>query len=327
MASGTVVPVKNKADFKKTVRIASVGFGNMASALCESFRDSGARVVVGARDRRSARAKAAKRKGFAVDGIDGAVRESDFVLLAIPDPGIAGFWKENAGTDFRGKCVVLCHGISYLYGRENFPAGCDIVMVSPNAIAGKFRENFVSGKKNYAIATVIRDVSGKSAAALKTLCALLGLKGKGVIGAPLREEVFSDLFAEQTLLVGGIVALLTSSFEVMAGKGISEKTAYVSTFHEIRYIVDTICDSGLERFLDKISPTALYGSVMALWRSGAQKEFKRLFGRIFDGIENGSFFRDFTAAMGDPAGKAELDGYVDEIKRSGLCRLYEKYGR
>jgi len=200
-------------------------------------------------------------------------------------------------------------------------------MISPNAIANKFRENFLGGRKNFAIGTVLNDNSGHSEKILKKLCGLLAIRGDRLISAPLREEVISDLFAEQTLLVGGIIAMMTTSFEVMVDKGISEKTAYVSTFHEIRYIVDTICDSGLRNFLSKISDTALYGSIMALWHSGVRSKFKSTFERIFAGIENGKFFKEIDASMKDAKKKAELDKFIEEIKSSGICRLYDKYGR
>ena len=308
--------------------VASIGFGSMAGAICNNLRDSGVKIVVGARNARSASVKKAVSENFEVTTIGRALKSCDYALIAIPDLQIRDFFEKTGRELFRGKCIILCHGLSFFYHPVSFPEGCDIILISPNAIANKLRENYVSGLGDYALCAVLRDESKKAAKKLKYICGGLRISKSRIIQARLKDEVFSDLFAEQSLLVGGILALTLSSFETMCEAGLSEEAAYLSTFHEIKYIVETMNELGIKDFIAKISDVARVGSIKAFFESGLKDKIKQEFKKIYGDIESHKFYNNFI----NPAAESGNDGsqyqkQLSGILNSKLCEAHERFKR
>lgn len=306
--------------------VASIGFGSMAEAMCGNLRDSGVPVIVGARNPRSASMAKARAENFEVRSIGRAVNSCEYALLAIPDLEIRNFFAGIEPGVFRGKCIILCHGLSFFYHPLSFPDDCDVILVSPNAIATKLRENYLSGLGDYALCAVLRDRSKKAARKLKYICDALRIEKNRAIHSKLKDEVFSDLFAEQSLLVGGILALTLSSFETMCEAGLSEEAAYLSTFHEIRYIVETMNEIGIREFMAKISEVARVGSIKAFFESGLKDRIKQEFKKIYGNIESHRFYNDF---INPPAGDDETATakHLQAILNSKLCEAYERFKR
>ncbi|HOD41838.1 MAG TPA: NAD(P)-binding domain-containing protein [Candidatus Wallbacteria bacterium] len=314
------VEIKKPERAVKKFSVASIGFGSMAGAICNNLRDSNITIRVGARNAGSASIKKAVSEGFEIHSIKKAVKISDCVLLAIPDLQIRNFFDENAHEMFEGKCLVLCHGLSFFYHPLSFPKNCDIILISPNAIANKLRENYVHKKGDYALCAVLRDHSKKASKMLKLICGALGIPANKTIISRLKDEVFSDLFAEQSLLVGGILAIILSSFETMCEAGLSEEAAYLSTFHEIKYIVESISELGIKGFLSKVSDVARVGSIEAFFESGLKDRMKEEFKKIYANIESHKFYNDFIrSSKGGKAGNGLYHKQLSGILNSRLC--------
>ncbi len=320
--------LKNPEREVKNFSVASIGFGSMAGAICNNLRDSDISICVGARNAGSASIKKAVAEGFDTYSIKKAVKMSDFVLLAIPDLQIRKFFDDNAHEMFEGKCIILCHGLSFFYHPLSFPKNCDIILISPNAIANKLRENYVQKKSDYALCAVLRDRSKKASKMLKYICAGLGIPAHKTIISRLKDEVFSDLFAEQSLLVGGILAIILSSFETMCEAGLSEEAAYLSTFHEIKYIVESISELGIKDFLAKVSDVARVGSIEAFFESGLKDRIKEEFKKIYANIESHKFYNGFiTSSKDGKAGGGLYQKQLSGILNSRLCDTYERFKR
>ncbi|EKD69325.1 MAG: hypothetical protein ACD_47C00168G0003 [uncultured bacterium] len=318
------VPKKNS----KQPLIASIGFGSMAGAICSNLRDSGIKVVIGSRNARSASAKKAFSENFDVTTISRAVKACDYALIAIPDLQIRDFFKKNGLDIFNGKCIILCHGLSFFYHPLSFPDDCDIILISPNAIANKLRENYASGIGDYALCAVLRDKSKKASKKLKYICDGLKISKNRLIQSKLKDEVFSDLFAEQSLLVGGILALTLSSFETMCEAGLSEEAAYLSTFHEIKYIVEAMNELGIKDFIAKISDVARIGSIRAFFESGLKDRIKHEFKRIYGDIESHRFYNNFINPSPEGVGgESQYQKQLNGILNSKLCEAYERFKR
>jgi ketol-acid reductoisomerase len=319
----------------KPYRVASIGFGSMAEAMCRNLRDSEVEIIVGAREAGSHSAKKAAAENFDVRPMADAIKMCDCVLLAIPDLQIRCFFNNIDQKIFLNKCIILCHGLSFFYHPLCFPAGCDIILISPNAIANKLRENYISGAGDYALCSVLRDESKKAAKKLKFICDGLKIDKDKIIQSKLKDEVFSDLFAEQSLLVGGILAIMLSSFETMSEAGISDEASYLSTFHEIKYIVESISELGIREFMNKISEVARVGSVDAFFVSGLKEKMKNEFKKIYGNIETHKFYNkfinpsDFSGNAFERTGRKskEYQKELDLILNSKLCSIYEKFKR
>jgi len=319
----------------KSYRVASIGFGSMAEAICRNLRDSGIEIVIGARKAESYSAKKAAAENFDVRRMADAIKMCDCVLLAIPDLQIQKFFKDIKPKIFLNKCIILCHGLSFFYHPLSFPDGCDIILISPNAIANKLRQNYIDGRGDYALCAILKDESKKAAQKLKFICDGLKIDKNKIIRTKLKDEVFSDLFAEQSLLVGGILAIILSCFETMIEAGISEEASYLSTFHEIKYIVESISELGIREFMYKISDIARIGSVEAFFTSGLKEKIKKEFKKIYCNIETHKFYNNFINPPDAPENALERTGgesadyqrELGQILNSKLCDIYEKFKR
>src|SRR5690606_14184305 len=83
----------------------------------------------------------------------------------------------------------------------------------------------------------------------------------GVIKTTFAEETETDLFGEQTVLCGGVSALIQSGFEVLTEAGYAPEIAYFEVLHELKLIVDLIYEGGIAGQRYSVSDTAEYGDL------------------------------------------------------------------
>ena len=81
----------------------------------------------------------------------------------------------------------------------------------------------------------------------------------GVIETTFKEETETDLFGEQTVLCGGVTALVRSAFETLVKAGYQPEIAYFECMHELKLIVDLMYEGGLSYMWYSVSDTAEYG--------------------------------------------------------------------
>ncbi len=112
--------------------LAVVGFGHQGEAQALNLRDSGHRVVVGARARRAAEGRA-RAHGFETLAIEAAAARADVIAVLLPDEAVPALWPSLAPAIRAGQTLVFAHGFNLLYGAAAFPSGCDVVLVAPTA--------------------------------------------------------------------------------------------------------------------------------------------------------------------------------------------------
>src|SRR5436189_39723 len=84
-------------------------------------------------------------------------------------------------------------------------------------------------------------------------------EARAVYEAPFREETETDLFGEQTVLCGGVTALIQAGFETLTAAGYAPEIAYFECMHELKLIVDLMYRGGMKFMRYSISDTAEYG--------------------------------------------------------------------
>ena len=127
----------------------------------------------------------------------------------------------------------------------------------------------------------------------------------GVIETNFREETETDLFGEQSVLCGGLTALIQAGYETLVEAGYAPEMAYFECCHEMKLIVDLIYEGGISEMRYSISNTAEYGDLTRgpIIIDAATKE--RMKGILKD-IQSGAFAREWMeeAASGSPRFKA-----------------------
>ena len=82
-----------------------------------------------------------------------------------------------------------------------------------------------------------------------------------MIETTFKEETETDLFGEQSVLCGGLTALIQAGFETLVEAGYAPEMAYFECLHEMKLIVDLLYEGGITNMRYSISNTAEYGDL------------------------------------------------------------------
>jgi ketol-acid reductoisomerase len=132
-------------------------------------------------------------------------------------------------------------------------------MIAPKAPGHIMRDLFVQGPGVPGLLAVQQDVSGKAREIALAYGKGVGCTRAGVIETTFKEETETDLFGEQTVLCGGVSALIKAAFETLVKAGYQPEVAYFECMHELKLIVDLFYQGGLAYMRYSVSDTAEYG--------------------------------------------------------------------
>ena len=154
------------------------------------------------------------------------------------------------------------------------------------------RQLFTEGIGTPAIIAIHQDASGKARDIALAYAKGIGCSRAGVIETTFTEETETDLFGEQTVLCGGVSALVKAGFETLVNAGYQPEIAYFECFHELKLIVDLMYQGGLKYMRYSVSDTAEYGDYTRGPRviDDLTKDEMR---QILAEIQDGSFAREW----------------------------------
>ena len=112
-----------------------------------------------------------------------------------------------------------------------------------------------------ALLAIHQDATGKAKQLALSYGKAIGATRAGVIETTFAEETETDLFGEQTVLCGGVSALLKAGFETLVEAGYQPEIAYFECLHELKLIVDLIYRGGLNYMRYSVSDTARMATI------------------------------------------------------------------
>jgi len=176
------------------------------------------------------------------------------------------------------------------------------VLVSPTGPGPAFRDVVAGGGQLPAYIAVHRDGTGRANIRARAYAAAVGCAP--LLETSVREETEVDLFGEQTVLCGGLQALVRAAFETLVEQGYSPQIAYMECVHQVKYLGDLLHARGPAGFRQAISGTARYGDITRGPRVvGA--EARAQMAAILKEIRSGEFAREWMAEVAD--GRPTLD--------------------
>ena len=276
----------------KSKKVAVIGYGSQGHAHSNNLNDSGVEVCVGLRRDSSSAAKA-QGAGLTVNGIEEAVGWADVVMILAPDEHQAALYRAHVAPHIRdGAALAFAHGFNIHFRQIEPRADLDVIMIAPKGPGHLVRSTYVEGGGVPTLIAVHQDASGRARdIALSYACANGGGRA-GVIETNFREETETDLFGEQTVLCGGITALIQAGFETLVEAGYAPEMAYFECLHETKLIVDLIYEGGIANMRYSISNTAEYGDFTRGPRV-IGPESKKVMKEILHEIQQGDFAREF----------------------------------
>jgi ketol-acid reductoisomerase len=240
-------------------KIAIIGYGSQGHAHALNLKDSGLDVVVGLYKGSKSWPKAEK-DGLRVATVAEAAQMADIVMVLLPDQIHRQTFEESIrGAMTKGKTLMMAHGFSIHFNQVVPPADVDVSMIAPKAPGHIMRDLFVQGPGVPGLLAVQQDVSGKARDTALAYGKGVGCTRAGVIETTFKEETETDLFGEQTVLCGGVSALIKAAFETLVKAGYQPEVAYFECMHELKLIVDLFYQGGLAYMRYSVSDTAEFG--------------------------------------------------------------------
>ncbi len=243
--------------------VAVLGFGSQGHAHALSLRDSGVDVRVGLPEGSKSRAKA-EAQGLRVLPPDEACEEADLIMVLTPDPVQRKVYAAAIEPNLvPGDALFFSHGFNIRYGYIKPPEGVDVALVAPKGPGHLVRREYSEGRGVPVLVAVEQDASGKAwDLALSYAKGIGGLRAGG-IKTTFTEETETDLFGEQSVLCGGVTALVTAGFETLTKAGYQPEVAYFECLHELKLIVDLMYEGGIAKMRWSVSDTAEYGDYVS----------------------------------------------------------------
>jgi ketol-acid reductoisomerase len=272
--------------------VAVIGYGSQGHAHSQCLQASGVNVVVGLRKDSPSWAKA-EASGLRVMATHEAAREGDIVMLTLPDETAAQIYHEDIFPNLQpGNYLAVAHGFNIHFGAIQPADDINVFMVAPKGPGHTVRANYEQGRGVPSLVAVAADPSGDTLQIALAYAKGLGAGRAGIIETTFREETETDLFGEQTVLCGGLTALMAAGYETLIEAGYAPEMAYFETIHEVKLIVDLIYEGGVANMRYSVSNTAEYGDLTRGPRiidAGVKKRMKEVLGEI----QSGKFARDF----------------------------------
>jgi ketol-acid reductoisomerase len=289
-----VIYYDGDADLKHLAgkRVAVIGYGSQGHAQAQNLRDSGVEVVVGQRPG-SANYELACEHGFKPVSAAEAAAAGDLVNILLPDEVQADVYEREIKPGLKPGNILMCsHGFNVHFGQVSPPKGVHTLLVAPKGPGHLVRSEFVKGGGVPCLIAVDDDApEAVLQAGLAYAKGIGGTRG-GVIRTTFREETETDLFGEQTVLCGGVSALVKAAYETLVEAGYQPELAYFECMHELKLIVDLFYQGGLNYMRYSVSNTAEFGDYTRGPRI-VTDETKAEMKRILREIQTGQFAREW----------------------------------
>jgi ketol-acid reductoisomerase len=297
-----------------------IGFGSQGHAHALNLKDSGVDVIIGLHQG-SKSIPVAKEHGFEVFSVAEAAQKADIIFFATPDLKIASIYEKEVAPHLgRGKTLLFSHGFAIHFQTVKPPPEVDVIMVAPKGPGHIVRRQYLEGKGVPSLIAVYQNPSKHAKKVALGWAKGIGATRAGVLETTFREETETDLFGEQTVLCGGLTALVQNGFETLVEAGYQPEMAYFECLHELKLIVDLMYESGIAGMRFSISDTAKWGDV-SVGPTIIDGSVKKKMQRALKEIQSGKFAKGWIGEYekGLPSYKQLLkDGQKHPIEKVGL---------
>lgn len=288
-------------------RVAIIGYGSQGHAHAQNLRDSKINVVVGLRENSNSWLKA-NEAGFDVKTVSDASKWGNIIMILAPDTSQPDIYNNNIANNLDpGDAIAFSHGFNIHYRQIVPPSNVNVFMVAPKAPGHTVRGQFEQGSGVPGLVAVHQDPTGGTKDLALAYAGAIGCARAGIIETSFKDETETDLFGEQSVLCGGLTALIQAGFETLIEAGYPPEMAYFECCHEVKLIVDLIYEGGISNMRYSISDTAKYGDITRgpkIINESVKKEMKK----VIEDIQSGVFAREWILEnkAGRPVYKALL---------------------
>ncbi len=303
----------------KNKQVVILGYGSQGHAHANDLRDSGINVAVGLAKGSKTTPKAEKA-GFKVMETREAVKHGDVIMVLLPDEVQGGVYEKEIRPGLEdGNYLAFAHGFNIHFKRIVPPPGVNVFMVAPKGPGHLVRSEFERGRGVPSLLAVHQDPSGDSRQVGLAYASCLGAGRAAILETTFKDETETDLFGEQSVLCGGLSALILAGYETLVDAGYPPEMAYFECLHEVKLIVDLVYEGGLTNMRYSISNTAEYGD-LSRGNKVIGPEVRQAMKTILKDIQSGKFAEEWVSEYqkGMPR--------FTELRKAGANHPVEKVG-
>ena len=278
----------------KGKKVGIVGYGSQGHAHANNLKDSGVADVAVALRPGSASIRKAENAGLSVMTTSEAAAWADVLMVLTPDELQSELYANEISDHLReGAALAFAHGLAIHFRLIEPRPDLDVFMVAPKGPGHTVRSEYVDGGGVPCLLAVHQDASGNATEIGLSYASAIGGGRAGILETSFKEECETDLFGEQSVLCGGLTALITAGYETLVEAGYAPEMAYFECLHEVKLIVDLIYEGGIANMRYSISNTAEYGD---LTRGPVliDETVKARMKTILDDIQSGRFAREWV---------------------------------
>jgi len=272
--------------------VAVLGYGSQGHAHAQNLRDSGVKVVIANRAD-SPNGKLAIEHGFKPLSVEDAVKQADLVIFTLPDEAQPEIFEKSVKPNLKpGVALGWTHGFNVHFKTVVPPKDVDIIMVAPKGPGHTVRGEFERGGGVPCLLSVHQNATGKARDIALAWAIGVGGGRSGILVCSFKDECETDLFGEQTVLCGGLSALIKAGFETLTEAGYPPEMAYFEVAHELKLIINLIERGGLNYMRYSISNTAEFGD----YYTGPKiitEETRKTMKQVLKDIQEGKFAKAF----------------------------------
>ncbi|KAK8843336.1 ketol-acid reductoisomerase, mitochondrial [Kwoniella newhampshirensis] len=316
-------PLDKLQDYFKNDTLAMIGYGSQGHGQSLNARDNGLKVIVGVR-KGGESWKQAQEDGW-VPGetlfdIPEAINKGTIIMNLLSDAAQSHTWPEIAPLITKGKTLYFAHGFSVVYKEDTHvipPKDVDVILVAPKGSGRTVRTLFLEGRGINSSIAVYQDVTGQA----KEKAVALGIAvGSGyVYETTFEKEVFSDLYGERGVLMGGIQGMFLAQYEVLRKNGHSPSEAFNETVEEAtQSLFPLIGKYGMDYMYNACSTTARRGALD--WAPKFKEANLPVFEALYKSVKDGSETRRSLEFNSRKTYREDLQKELDEIDNQEIWR-------
>src|SRR5262245_22589451 len=245
----------------KGKKVAVLGYGSQGHAHANNLRDSGVDVMVGLKRGSSSWPKA-ENAGLKVAETAEAAAVADIVMILLPDELQGDAYEKEIKPGLKdGNYLAFGHGFNIHFKRVVPPAGVNVFMVAPKGPGHLVRSEYQKGRGVPCLLAVQQDPSKDTTKVGLAYASAIGGARAAVIETTFKDETETDLFGEQSVLCGGLTALIQAGYETLVNAGYPPEMAYFEVVNGVQLNGQLLREGRLTNLRYSISNTAEYGDL------------------------------------------------------------------
>jgi len=316
-------PLPKLQEYFKNDTLALIGYGSQGHGQGLNARDNGLNVIVGVRKDGESWRQAVQDgwvPGKTLFSIEDAINRGTIIMNLLSDAAQSQTWAQVKPLLTKGKTLYFSHGFSVVFKDETGvvpPSDIDVILVAPKGSGRTVRTLFKEGRGINSSIAVWQDVTGK--AKEKALALAVGVGSGYSYETTFEKEVYSDLYGERGVLMGGIQGMFRAQYEVLRRNGHSPSEAFNETVEEAtQSLFPLIGENGMDYMYSACSTTARRGALD--WAPIFEKANLPVFEALYESVKNGTETRKALEFNGRTTYREDLTRELEEVNNQEIWR-------